>query len=38
MEKLVGYIKVPLYLAEDGTLYMKDLTNNRIIPVEEEED
>lgn len=38
MEKLVGYVKVPVYVGDDGTLYTKDLTTEKIVPAEEEED
>lgn len=38
MEKLVGYVKVPVYVGDDGVFYTKETTSQGVVPVEEEED
>lgn len=38
MEKLVGYIKVPVYVGDTGEFYTKEVIDGEIVPDEEKED
>lgn len=37
MEKLVGYVKVPVYVGDTGEFYMKEVIDGEVAPEEEED-